>query len=172
MTNVPFDEHRRLPRHRGAQPPRGGRRRRACPVCAAWAATTRARRCSGTRREHAGFTTGEPWIAVNPNHTEINAEAAVADPDSVFHHYRRLIEFRHEEPAVAEGDFTMLLQDDERIYAFTRRLGDTELLVTANFSADTVTPELPAEWAEAEVAIGDPGDGLSLGPWEARVYRR
>ena len=122
--------------------------------------------------EHAGFTTGEPWIAVNPNHAEINAEAAVADPDSVFHHYRRLIALRREEPAVAEGDFTMLLPDDERVYAFTRRLGDTELLVTANFSADTVTPEVPAEWAEAEVVVGDPGDGLALGPWEARVYRR
>jgi oligo-1,6-glucosidase len=122
--------------------------------------------------EHAGFTTGEPWIPANPNHAEINAEAAVADPGSVFHHYRKLIAFRHEEPAVAEGDFTMLLPDDERIYAFTRRLGDTELLVTANFSADEVVPDVPAEWAGAEVAIGDPGDGLALGPWEARVYRR
>ena len=46
--------------------------------------------------EHAGFTTGEPWIAVNPNHTEINAAAAIADPDSVFHHYRKLIELRHD----------------------------------------------------------------------------
>ena len=45
--------------------------------------------------EQAGFTTGTPWIAVNPNHAEINAQAARADPDSVFHHYRRLIELRH-----------------------------------------------------------------------------
>jgi oligo-1,6-glucosidase len=122
--------------------------------------------------EHAGFTTGEPWIPVNPDHSEINAEAALADPDSVFHHYRKLIAFRHEEPAVAEGDFTMLLPDDERVYAFTRRHGDTELLVIANFSADTVTPEVDSEWAGAEVVIGDPGAGLALGPWEARVYRR
>ena len=122
--------------------------------------------------EHAGFTAGTPWIAVNPNHAEINAESAVADAGSVFHHYRRLIELRHEEPAVAEGDFTMLLPDDERIYAFTRRLGDTELLVIANFSAGGVTPDLPGAWAEAEVVIGEPGDGLALGPWEARVYRR
>jgi len=122
--------------------------------------------------EHAGFTTGEPWIAVNPNHAEINAEAAVADPGSVFHHYRKLIALRHDEPAVVDGDFTMLVPDDERIYAFTRRLGDTELLVTANFSADPVTPPVPAEWAEAEVVAGDPGDGLALGPWEARAYRR
>ena len=88
--------------------------------------------------EHAGFTDGEPWIAVNPNHTEVNAAAAVADPDSVFHHYRRLIELRKSEPAVAHGDFTMLLADDPVVYAFTRRLGDTELLVVANFSGDPV----------------------------------
>ena len=116
------------------------------------------------RLEHAGFTTGEPWIAVNPNHTEINAEAAVADPGSVFHHYRRLIEFRHEEPAVAEGDFTMLLPDDERIYAFTRRLGDTELLVTANFSADTVTPDLPGGGPAPRSRSATPADGLDARP--------
>ena len=62
----------------------------------------------------------------------------MADPDSVFHHYRRLIELRHTEPVVAHGDFTMLLPDDERVYAFTRRLGDVELLVLGNFSGDTV----------------------------------
>jgi oligo-1,6-glucosidase len=66
----------------------------------------------------------------------------------------------------------MLLPDDERIYAFARRNGDTELLVIANFSADPVTPDVDPEWAEAEVVIGTPGDGLALGPWEARVYRR
>ena len=87
--------------------------------------------------EHAGFTTGTPWLAVNPNHVEINAEAATADPDSVFHHYRRLIELRHTEPVVAHGDFHMLLEDDERVYAFTRRLDDVELLVLGNFSGET-----------------------------------
>src|SRR4029079_18641978 len=52
---------------------------------------------------HAGFTTGEPWLPMNPNLAEITAAAARADPDSVFHHYRRLIALRHEEPAVALG---------------------------------------------------------------------
>jgi oligo-1,6-glucosidase len=122
--------------------------------------------------EHAGFTTGAPWIPVNPNHTEINAAAALADRDSVFHHYRKLIALRHSEPAVTEGDFTMLLPHDERVYAFTRRHGDTELLVIANFSAGAVTPDVDPAWAGAEVVVGDPGEGLTLGPWEARVYRR
>ncbi len=129
---------------------------------------------------HAGFTTGEPWLAVNPNHVEINAEAARADPDSVFHHYRRLIALRHEEPVIAHGDFTMLLEDDERVYAFTRRLDDVELLVIGNFSAQPVTCEVPdaGAWAAADVLIGNgpsppAGAGeLRLGPWEARVHRR
>jgi oligo-1,6-glucosidase len=128
---------------------------------------------------HAGFTSGEPWIAVNPNHVEINAQAALADPDSVLHHYRRLIELRHTEPAVAHGDFTMLLADDPRVYAFTRRLGEVELLVLANVSPETVTPELPGAhaWAGSQLLIGTLPDGArapgtALGPWEARVHRR
>jgi oligo-1,6-glucosidase len=126
--------------------------------------------------EHAGFTTGTPWLAVNPNHASVNAEAERADPESVFHHYRRLIELRHTEPAVAFGDFTMLLKDDERVYAFTRRHEDVELLVLGNFSGEPVTPEPPgaAEWAGAEVLVGAPAPGgnLTLAPWEGRAYRR
>jgi oligo-1,6-glucosidase len=121
--------------------------------------------------EHAGFTTGTPWLAVNPNHTEVNADAARADPGSVFHHYRKLIELRHSEPAVAHGSFSMLLEDDQRVYAFTRRLGDVELLVLGNFSGDRVAVELDG-WEGAEVVAGSPGEGLALGPWEGRAYRR
>jgi oligo-1,6-glucosidase len=122
---------------------------------------------------NAGFTSGEPWIPVNPNFAEINAEAARLDPDSVFHHYRRLIELRHSEPVVVHGDFTMLLGDDERVYAFTRRLGDVELLVLGNFSGEDAAVELPE--AGGELVLGnyaDAGDELALRPWEARVLRR
>jgi oligo-1,6-glucosidase len=117
----------------------------------------------------AGFTTGVPWLGVNPNHVEINAHDARADPDSVFHHYRQLIELRHALPVVAHGDFTMLLEDDERVYAFTRSYEGDELLVLGNFSGDSVTVELPG-WEGAEAIIGAPG--LTLGPWEGRAYRR
>jgi oligo-1,6-glucosidase len=125
---------------------------------------------------NAGFTTGTPWLAVNPNHKDINAAAAIADPDSVFHHYRRLIELRHTEPVVAHGDFTMLLPDDEHVYAFTRSLPGVELLTLGNFSGGSVAVDLPG-WAAAELVIGNyPPDGNDTGivlrPWEARVYRR
>lgn len=128
---------------------------------------------------HAGFTTGEPWFPVNPNHVEINADAELADPDSVFHHYRRLIELRHSDPVVADGDFHMLLPEHPAIYAFTRSLDTQTVLVVANFSSDDQRLEgLPAEedWGAAELVLGnypDPGAGLPpLRPWEARVYRR
>jgi oligo-1,6-glucosidase len=126
--------------------------------------------------EHAGFTTGTPWLAVNPNHVEVNAAAAVKDPDSVYHFYRRLIALRHEEPAVVYGDFTMLLPHDERLYAFTRTHGDTTLLVVGNFSGESVRAEL------ADAAAGESAEllhttaaaprGLLLEPWQAVVYRR
>jgi oligo-1,6-glucosidase len=128
--------------------------------------------------EHAGFTTGTPWLAVNPNHTEINVDAERADPDSVLHHYRRLIELRHTEPAVALGDFTMHMATDERVYAFTRRLGDVELFVLGNFSsADAAAPEA-GDWAACELLVRnyDPPaateDHRTLRPWETRVYKR
>jgi oligo-1,6-glucosidase len=125
----------------------------------------------------AGFTTGTPWLAVNPNYREINAAAAVKDPDSVYHFYRQLIELRHEEPAVVYGDFTMLLPHDERLYAFTRTHGGTSLLVIGNFSGDTVPAEIDdAEaWAAAELLLTNaaaPSGGLVLERWQAVVYRR
>ncbi len=126
---------------------------------------------------HAGFTTGEPWIPVNPNHVEINAAAQVDDPDSVFSHYRRLIALRHEEPCVAHGDFTMLVPEHEQLYAFTRTLGDVQLLVLANLSSDSVDPTaagVPVP-ADGEVVLSNEGgveQGALLGPWAARVVRR
>ncbi|WP_031510803.1 alpha-glucosidase [Streptomyces megasporus] len=132
----------------------------------------------------AGFTEGVPWIAVNPDHTEVNAAAQVADPDSVYHHYRRLIALRHTEPAVAFGDFTPLLPDDERIWAFLRRHEDasggvTELLVLANLGSEPASVPVPADWAGAEALLTDhPGaaplssPATLLAPWESRVHRR
>jgi len=119
---------------------------------------------------------------VNPNNREINAEAALADPDSVLHHYRALIELRHSEPAVVHGDFTMLLPNDEHVYAFTRRLDDVELLVVGNFSGALVAATIDDvdAWQRAELVVTNVSDArgrdgermLMLEPWEARVYRR
>jgi len=128
---------------------------------------------------NAGFTTGTSWLPVNPNHVEINAEAALADEDSVFHHYRKLIALRHELPVVALGDFTMLLAEDPRVYAFTRSLDGVTLLVLGNFSSEDAPVDLPdaAEWASSELLLGNypPSEArasIILHPWETRIYRR
>ncbi|RMI12963.1 glycoside hydrolase family 13 protein [Cellulomonas triticagri] len=131
---------------------------------------------------HAGFTTGTPWLAVNPNHVEVNAEAERADPDSVFHHHRRLIALRHEDPVVALGDFTMLLPQDEQVYAFTRSLDGEALLVVVNVSGEARDVDLADAWALdgdggwGPLVLGSYPDGAAspttLRPWEARVHRR
>lgn len=129
----------------------------------------------------AGFTTGTPWLAVNPNHVEVNAAAEHADPASVLHHYRRLIALRHTDPVVALGDFTMLLPQDEQVYAFTRTLGDDALLVVVNVSGRDASVDLGDGWPAAadggwgELVLGThdgPGEPAVLRPWEARVVRR
>ncbi|GIJ70000.1 alpha-glucosidase [Virgisporangium ochraceum] len=116
---------------------------------------------------NAGFTTGTPWLAVNPNYREVNA----APGNPVFDYYKRLIALRHTEPVVAHGDFTMLLPDDEKVYAFTRRLGDVELLVLGNFSGDTVPTGLEGGDLVLANYPADDVDPIVLRPWEARVYR-
>jgi oligo-1,6-glucosidase len=98
----------------------------------------------------------------------------------VFHHYRRLIALRHDDPVVAHGDFTLLLPDHEEVWAFVRRLDGQELLVVANMSSKAgVVADVPdaAGWAASELVLGNAGepeerDRIVLGPWEARVHRR
>jgi oligo-1,6-glucosidase len=124
---------------------------------------------------NAGFSSATPWLAVNPNYPEINASSARADPDSVYHYYRKLIELRHTEPTVVDGDFTMLLPHHEQLYAFTRRLGNTQLLVIGNFSGDPVRADLDADWSDAELLLTNlptPPKDLTLAPWQAVIYKR
>ena len=93
--------------------------------------------------------------------------------------FHRLIAFRHDEPVVGHGDFTMLLPDHETVYAFSRQLDSTALLVLANFSSRPVTVDLPdgGTWAGAELVLGNYGtteplaNPVTLRPWEARVHR-
>ena len=103
----------------------------------------------------AGFTAEdaptEPWISVNPNHAEVNAERQVDDPESVFAFYQRLIALRHNNPVVAAGTWKPVDAGDEHVYAFTRELNGTTLLTMVNLSGDRVA--VPAESA-ALVASG------------------
>lgn len=128
---------------------------------------------------NAGFTTGTPWIAVNPNYTSVNAEAQRGDPGSVFYYYQRLIALRHSDQVVQLGDFTMLLPEHPHVYAFTRSLRETRLLVLGNFSGDEQKADLGRHLdGDREVVIHNYPDppliaagSITLRPWEAIVLR-
>ena len=127
--------------------------------------------------ENAGFTTGTPWIAVNPNYKTINAEEQLQNPNSVFHYYQKLIQLRKEHDIIVYGHYTLLLPDDEEIYAYTREWEGKELLVICNFSQNTPTFAVPeaftADNSQLLIANYDCEaltSTLTLRPYEARVY--
>ena len=96
----------------------------------------------------AGFTTGEPWIKVNPNYQQINAADQLKDPDSVFHYYQKLIRLRKEMDIIVYGEFEALYRDHDQIFAYIRKLGSEQLLTVCNFSAQEAEMELPETFAE------------------------
>ncbi len=127
----------------------------------------------------AGFTTGsKPWLAVNPNYAEINAKAELADPNSVYHYYHRLISMRAKTPALVYGDFVDLDPGNPKVFAYTRTLGKESYLVVLNFSGESVEFGLPAGKAVGRLLTGNLSDApaekstLHLRPWEARIYQQ
>ncbi len=123
--------------------------------------------------ENAGFTTGTPWIKVNPNYTSINAASQVNDPDSVFSYYKKLVHLRKEYDVLVDGRFTMLLPEDENIFAYTRENEDSKLLVVCNFFDKTLPMPLNEETEGMELLLGNYGEAMEaeiLKPYEARMY--
>lgn len=123
--------------------------------------------------ENAGFTEGDPWIRINPNYREINAEKQVRDADSVFRCYQELIRFRKEYSVFVDGDFQMLLMDDESIFTYTRKNENLELLVVCNFYGRTVSWPLDGYDTSMELLISNYKDTDQIGvlrPYEARMY--
>ena len=125
-------------------------------------------------QRNAGFTTGTPWLGLNPNYSEINAEKEINDPDSVYQFYRRLIELRKTCPVFTDGKFELLLPEDEQIFAYTRTDQETEMLVCANFKREPSACPLLAQWKDAEVLIHNYEEkiGKDLRPYEAVILFR
>lgn len=129
--------------------------------------------------ENAGFTSGDPWIQVNPNYTAINAAAASADPDSILNYYKQLSKLRKQWPIITHGRYDLILPDDDAIFAFTRTMGAERLLVVLNFTAENVRFTLPqnVDFTYQEVLISNysqPDEknvaDHELRPYEACVY--
>ena len=123
---------------------------------------------------HGGFTTGTPWLTENPNYREINATAELADPDSIFHYYRRLIALRKTYPVFVHGDFTLLEPDHPSLFVYRRKLARQSLLVICNYGGGETAWSLPAGWDDAQCLISNYPDRLPgrLRPWEARILLR
>ena len=120
--------------------------------------------------ENAGFTKGTPWMPVNPNYAKINAEAALCDPDSVFHYYKKLIALRKALPVFENGSFTLLCPEDEQVFAYTRDTDREHMLIVCNFSGREAAFALPENYRDAQVLLCNcEGKSDVLRPWEARL---
>jgi Glycosidases len=120
---------------------------------------------------NAGFTTGTPWFAVNANYKEINVKAALADPDSVFYYYQKLIQLRHQSDLVVYGDYEELDPDDNEVFAYRRHYHGETLLVISNFASHDVDRDYGQNRAVKRI-IGNYAEdqGSTLRPYETKVY--
>ena len=124
-----------------------------------------------TDGENAGFTTGKPWLPVNENHSVINAQAELADDNSVFHYYRKLVALRKEYSIFRDGWFELMDPESERVFAYTRDTDNAHMLVVCNFTADTFEWKLPHDYRGAKKLIGNYPDLCdNLRPYEAYIY--
>ena len=130
-----------------------------------------------TGGKNAGFTSGTPWIMVNPNYQTINAEAELQDPDSVFHHYQKLISLRRHSPwsdLIVYGHYRLLAPEDPNVYSYIRESDAGKLLIVCNLSPEPVSFRIPEDvlWSEAVPNVGSASLGriLKLQPWQAEVW--
>ncbi|HDR8484411.1 TPA: alpha,alpha-phosphotrehalase [Bacillus cereus] len=130
---------------------------------------------------NSGFTTSTPWISVAENFTEINVEKALEDKESVFYHYKKLIELRKTYDVITEGEYAILDKNDPKIWAYTRTTESEVLLVINNFYGEEITYSVPAhvqlDGMKQEVLLSNYKDAskdiakLNLRPYESIVYR-
>ncbi|MCB0476368.1 MAG: alpha-glucosidase C-terminal domain-containing protein, partial [Flavobacteriaceae bacterium] len=126
--------------------------------------------------DHAGFTQGTPWLPVNENYTDINQEKEDKDPLSVLNFFRKMTRLRNENPVLVYGDYKLLAETHPTVYAYTRTLGDVQMLVLLNFSETNSKLQLPELESVAkivinnydDVLIGD--DSIQLQPYQAVIF--
>ncbi|PJN62754.1 Oligo-1,6-glucosidase [Paenibacillus sp. GM1FR] len=124
--------------------------------------------------DNAGFTQGEPWIKVNPNYTHIHAEESLNNPESIFHYYRKLIQLRKDHEVIVYGDYELIFPENPDVFAYTRTLNSTTILVVCNFQGYTTELPLQEQLTGAyQLLIANYTGELSeskLRPYEARMY--
>lgn len=127
--------------------------------------------------ENAGFTTGTPWLAVNKNYEYINAKQCLEDENSIFHHYRKLIDIRKNNDTIIYGDYKLLYPKDKNIFAYTRELNGDKILVVCNFYDKEVNFSFEEDFNHSEILLSNYKDSstliekLTLRPYEAVMCR-
>lgn len=123
--------------------------------------------------KNGGFSSGQPWIDMNPNYTEINVQKALSDRNSVFYYYQALIKLRKEIPAIVYGCYKEISVSNELIYCYQRSLDDVEIITAVNFSEKTIIFEDNLLGEKKKLLLcnyKDPKQKGILKPYEARVY--
>jgi alpha-glucosidase len=128
--------------------------------------------------ENAGFTTGNPWLGMNPNYTTINVDDQLKDPDSILHFYKKMIEMKKAHEVFTYGRYDLVLEDHDQIYAYTRTLGDKQAIVISNLSGEPASFEFggfPLETSKLllnnyQVEEHGHATEYTLKPYETRVY--
>lgn len=127
---------------------------------------------------NAGFTTGTPWLKVNPNYTSINAEASLKDETSIFHYVQKMIQLRKSSPVLVYGKYTLVDAANEQVYAYTRELNGEKVLVLLCFSDKGGTVTLPAGMQTGEELINNLTEkitnnngSIALKPWQAVIVK-
>ena len=129
---------------------------------------------------NAGFSTGAPWIKVNPNYLEINVAQDLIDSNSIFFYYQKIIQLRKENLIMIYGDYQLFLEDDEQIYYYLRTLDKDRLLIILNFFSNQIFFNLPTNinYQEKELLISNYDveekediKSIYLRSYEARVYK-
>ncbi len=130
-----------------------------------------------TAKEKFGFTTGTPWIDFSPDNSKINVEQALADENSVFYHYRKLIKLRKEYEVIIDGVYELLNPNDSAVYGYTRTLNRQKLIVICSFTENKVNYEIPQELAGAKLLLSNYttsaqclAQKTELSPYEALIY--
>ncbi|MFV8373699.1 glycoside hydrolase family 13 protein [Flavobacterium sp. LB1P71] len=103
--------------------------------------------------QNAGFTSGTPWLKVNPNYKTINAEAEEKDPNSVLNYFRKLVQLRKKEPTLVYGKYTLLDKENPNVYAYTRELDGKKLLVLLNFTDKNSTYKIGISVAKSKIIL-------------------
>jgi oligo-1,6-glucosidase len=121
----------------------------------------------------AGFTTGMPWIKVNPDFTTINVAVEEKDPTSILHYFRRVVQLRKDNPVLVYGRYTLVDADNPDVYAYTREGYGKKMLILLNFRTRPAATNSGFDFGRARLLLDnypDPADGTILRPYEARVY--